>query len=212
MSKIQAHTRYRNKANDVVPSITTVINTVLAKPQLIVWANKLGLQGIDSTKVRDAMGNAGALAHYFILCHLKGESPDTSEYSQETINLAENSFLSYLEWEKHHSLKPILLETPLVSESLRVGGTPDFYGYVDGELVLADYKTGGIYKEAFIQTCAYCRLLGDNDYQLPEKIIVLGIPRSENENFREEVYKNYDLGNEIFSHLRALYDLMKEVK
>jgi hypothetical protein len=210
-TKTKAHQRYKNQNGDIVPGVTTVLG-LLAKPALIVWANRLGLQGIDSTKYRDEKAEIGSLAHAMILADLKGEKVETSDYSQEQINQAENCYLSWLEWRKGKKLEPIVVETPLVNEAYQFGGCPDFYGRINGELVLGDYKTGGIWDESYYQTCAYATLLTSNGYDLPEKIIILGIPRTEDEKFQEVTYTNFDKGWEIFTSLLRVYQLQKEIK
>jgi len=111
----KAHTKYIGLDGVQVPGVTTVLG-VLNKPFLVPWANKLGLQGIDSSKYTDTMAGIGTLAHLFIMNHLRGEGTDTGDFSQNDIKLAENCFLSYLEWEKHHELKPI----QIVSATLMV--------------------------------------------------------------------------------------------
>lgn len=207
--KTKAHIRYKNKAGKVVPGATTIIG-LLNKPQLIIWANRLGLQGIDSTKYRDDKGDIGSLTHAMVMADIKRETVDTSEYSKEQITQAENSLLSWLEWCKGKELEPIIMETPLVSEQYSFGGTPDYYGRVNGNLVLMDYKTGGIYKEAYIQVCSYRQLLAENGY-LVDKAIILGIPRTEDESFNEATYTNFETGWEIFRRLNEVYQLLKEV-
>ncbi len=112
--KVKAHIRYLNKNGERVPGVTTFIG-ILNKPALVPWANNLGLQGINVKDYVNDKADIGTLAHEMIFSHLKKEKPDLSFYSQKQIDLAENSFLKYLEWEKKHTLKPILLETPLVS-------------------------------------------------------------------------------------------------
>lgn len=209
--KTSAHIRYKNNAGDIVPGVTTIIG-LLAKPQLIVWANRLGLQGIDSTKYRDDKGDIGTLAHSMIISDLRGEKCDTSDYSQQQIDKAENCYLSWLEWRKHRELKPVGLELPLVSEEYQFGGTVDYYGLIDGVTVLVDFKTGGVWPEATIQTCAYRHLLIENGYPTPSHITILGIPRTEDESFQEKVIINFDTGWEIFRHLRAVYNLNKQLK
>lgn len=211
-NKAKAHIRYRNQAGDIVPGVTTIIGSVLAKPQLIVWANRLGLQGIDSTKYRDEKGLIGTLAHAFILADLKGEKIETDDYSKDQIDQAENCYLKWLEWRKGRELKPVCIETPLVSEVYQFGGSPDYLGMINGDLVLADYKTGFVGKEAYIQTCAYRELLIENGYPPATKILILGIPRTEDEKFTEVSYTSFDTGWQIFQHLLGVYRLLKEVK
>lgn len=209
--KSKAHIRYQNQNGDVVPGVTTIIGQ-LNKPQLIIWANKLGLAGIDSSKFRDDKADIGTLAHALILADLRGEKFDTSEYSKEQIDQAENSFLYYLDWAKGKQLEPILMESPLVSEKYQFGGTFDYYGEVNDELCLVDYKTGGIYKESYIQTSAYVGLLVEQGHEIPDKIIILGIPRTTDEKFQEVTYTSHEKGWETFLHLRRVYDLLKDMK
>ena len=112
---VKAHIRYKNQSGVVVPGVTTIIG-LLNKPQLVVWANRLGLQVIDSTKFRDDKADIGTLAHAMIVADLKGERCDTSDYSKEQIDQAENSFLYYLDWRKGKELRPLAIEVPMVSE------------------------------------------------------------------------------------------------
>jgi len=206
----KAHIRYKNKNGDIVPGASTIAN-MLDKPALAPWANKLGLKGIDSNAYSKEMANIGTLAHAMIMSELKNEKLDTSDYSYEQIDKAENCFLSWLEWRKDKKLSPLLIETPLISETWQFGGTPDFLGFIDNTLVLADYKTGGIWREAYIQTCAYRQLAIENNYPAAEKILILGIPR-EDEKFQEVTYTKFDNGWEIFVLLKQVYEKLKKVK
>jgi hypothetical protein len=209
--KTKAHQRYKNKAGEIVPGVTTITG-LKAKPQLVIWANRLGLKGIDSSKYRDEKADIGTLAHAMILAHLKGEQADTSDYSANQITEAENCFLSYLAWAKGKDIKPNLVEQSLISEAYQFGGCLDFYGTINGELVLVDYKTGGIYDEAKIQTCAYRQLLIENEHPAPDKIIILGIPRTEDEKFQEVTFTKFDVGWKYFKNLRENYNLDKLLK
>ncbi len=211
MPNAKAHIVYRNSKNVVIPGASTIAN-MLDKPQLAPAANKLGLQGIDSSVLWRGMADIGTLAHAMIMADLKGEKVDTSDYSKEQIDKAENSYLQWLEWRKGKELKPILIETPLVSEQYQFGGTPDFLGYIDGIMTLADYKTGGIWREAYFQTCAYRQLTIENSYPPIDKILILGIPRTPEEKFQEVTYASFDKGWEIFYALRQLYEMLKVVK
>ena len=207
-TRAAAHIRYRNSRQIVVPGVTTILN-LLAKPQLIIWANRLGLEGIDSTKYRDDKGDIGSAAHRMILAHIKGDKPDLESFTPEQVNKAENCFLSYLEWAKGKEIAPVLVEAPLVSEAHQFGGTLDFYGMVDGTLTLCDYKTGGIFSEAYYQLCAYHQLLVENGQEAPKRGIILGIPRAETEAFQEPTYGDFERGWQIFFHLLQVYHLRK---
>ncbi len=208
MSK--AHTRYKLEDGTIVPGVTTVIN-LLAKPALINWANRMGLDGIDTAKYVDSMAEVGTYAHYLILCDLTGEEPETESVSPTVRDLAENAFLSYLAWKSAHDVVPDLVETQLVSESDRYGGTIDFYGTVDGVPTLIDFKTSsGIYPEHSYQLAAYWRLLAYARHRV-EQAKILQIGRTEDEGFSEHTFKDPSKRQDLFMHLRAVYDLQKEL-
>ena len=209
--KGKAHIRYKNRDGRIIPGASTIAN-MLDKPALAPWANKLGLQGINSNDYAKGMAQIGTLAHAMIMATLKSEKVDTSEYSQEQISKAENSYLSWLEWSKGKIIKPVIIETPMVSETYQFGGTPDFLGEIDGVMTLADYKTGGIWREAYFQTCAYIQLAIENGYPSVRRILILGIPRTEDEKFQEVTYTSFDKGWEVFVYLLKVYNLLKEIK
>ncbi len=207
ITKTRAHIRYKNAAGENIPGVSTIVGQ-LAKPQLIIWANRLGLQGIDSTKFRDEKAEIGTLAHALIMADLRGEKYDTSVYSQQQIDQAETTFLNYLEWQKGHTLADGVVECPLVNEEYSYGGTPDWFGTLDGIPTLVDYKTGGIWKEAQIQTAAYVHLVPGKI----ERIIILGIPRNPEETFRQVTLTDWQAPWEAFKALRQLYNALKGVK
>lgn len=207
----RAHTIYKTTAGQRVPGATTITG-LLNKPYLVAWANKLGLEGVDSTKYRDEAADVGTLAHAMIQAHLQGFELDMNEHSPLTIDLATNAVLSYLEWEKGHTIKPILCETPLVSDSMRFGGTVDCYCELDGKMVLLDFKTGkAIYDEYFVQLAGYAELLKEKGYHVDE-CHILRVGRDETEGFEERTVKNWDRQFDMFVNLLDIYYIKKELK
>ena len=210
--RVKAHIKYINKDGRKVPGVTTFID-VLNKPALIPWANNLGLEGINVKDYVNDKADIGTLAHAMIFSHLKKEEPDLSLYSQKQIDLAENSFLKYLGWEKKHTLKSILLEAPLVSEKYQYGGTVDNFCILDDVVTLLDYKTSkAIYTEAHIQVSAYRNLLKENRKEELKECAILRIGRDESEGFDFIKCSNLDKYFQIFLHCVGIYNLKKEVK
>ena len=214
--KSRQHQIYKLKDGKTrVPGVTTITG-LEAKPYLIPWANRLGLEGIKSTEYVDHLAEIGTMSHQMVADHLRGEKTDTSEYTKEQIDKAENSFLSYLEWEKGKTIEPILIETPLVSEAYKYGGQIDSLLKVDGVLGLHDLKTGkAIYDDWFTQLIAYTYLLFENGYvedwaTLPATILRIG--RDETEGFEVGYAHHQELLFEKFLTLRKLYELNKEIK
>ena len=212
---IKAKQKYRLADGTVVPGTTTIVGEIAwNKGVLISWANKLGLNGIEARKFVDDKALIGSLAHALVLSELKGEKPDTSDYTANQIRQAENCLASYKEWRKGKVIMPVIVEEMLVSEDLRYGGTPDFYGEVDGVLTLVDYKTGkGIYSEATLQVAAYRNLIQEKGHPV-KGVRILNIPRSDDEAFSEKILtdKELDAGWEIFKHLLCIWKLKGAVK
>lgn len=202
----RVHTVYKDALGHRVPSVTTVLS-VLAKPALIKWAHGLGLKGIDMDGYVDELAGIGTLAHRMILDHLRGDATETACYTPQQVDLAENCFLKYLEWERQHSVEPLIVETPLVSSEYGFGGTPDFYGMIDGQLCLMDFKTGkGIYEDYWYQLGGYSLVLAER----PSCYRILNIGRDESERFVEAQREDIDAEREIFLHALAIYKLRQK--
>ena len=208
-----AHQRYRTSDGTIVPGVTTVTG-LLNKPALVRWANQLGLQGIDSTKYVDKTAEIGTLAHAMVEEYLGGRPVDYTSYSADVRDQAENSLLSFFEWEKTHPLKAVLLEEQLVSDKHRYGGTIDCYADLDGKRWLIDFKTGkGIYGEYGIQVAAYRELLREQGY-IVDGVRILRIGRDETEGFEDRLLGAAYLNDcfRIFKHLLKVYYLRKKLK
>lgn len=206
----KAHTVYKLADGTRVPGATTITG-LLNKPHLVRWANKLGLEGIDSSKYTDEAAAVGTLAHALVQAHLQGETLDTTMFSPTQVDLAENAVLSYLEWEKRHKIEPLICEVPMVSEKLRYGGTVDCYCRLDGVPTLIDFKTGkAIYDEYFVQVSGYKNLLLEHGYPV-ERVQILRIGRDETEGFEERAIASTDRYFQIFTNLLNVYYLKKEL-
>jgi len=201
-----------------VVGVTTALKIIDKSNYLVPWAAKLAFQGIDPIKYRDEKGMVGTLTHALVNGHLLGKSEDDSvakyDYSQREIDLAGNSFLKWLCWEKQHTLEPILVEKPLVSEAHWFGGTPDYYGLIDGVLTLADWKSGAnLYPEMWYQIAAYGILLDELGHRIEQRIL-LNIGRDETENFIEAKRPGPPLEDEIliFRCCLDIYEAKKRLK
>lgn len=207
----RAHVVYKTSDGKRVPG-TTTITGLLNKPQLVAWANRLGLEGIDSSKYVDAAAEVGTAAHRMIECHLTGETFETERYSPHTVGLAENALISFYEWADRHRVRVIATEMQLVSDRLRYGGTIDCLCEMDGELTLLDFKTSkAIYDEHFIQLAAYRALLEEAGHKVA-RCRILRVGRDESEGFEERSMSDTSKHFEIFQHLLAVYYLRKELR
>lgn len=111
----------------------------------------------------------GSLAHRFLEAELKhrteeGPKPErprvdlvlAPDFTAGMIDAANSSISAGLQFLDEHEVKPLLLERVLFSPSNAYVGTVDFVGYVDGELVIGDWKSSKkLYPENFLQLAAY---------------------------------------------------------
>lgn len=172
-AKVQAHVRYRTADGTIVPGATTILGG-LAKPALIGWANRLGLEGIDSRNYVNEAATVGTLAHHLIERQLGGSAPDLSDYTPAQMARAQVSLASFNTWLEDHTLEPLaslsdtrepMLEAQLVSEQYRYGGTIDCFALLDGVPTLLDFKTSsGIYDEHKFQVSGYWQILDELGY------------------------------------------------
>lgn len=205
------HTVYRD-AGPRLPSVTTVLS-ILQKPALIHWAWRLGTEGKDYKKVRDITAEVGTLAHAIILEHLGGSKVDYSIYSDHVRQMAENSFLSYLEWERRQTgFKSVLAEQKFSSDALGFGGTIDDVAEINSTLSLLDFKTGkGIFDSHRLQVAAYWLLLKEAGYDV-QRIVILNIPRSEDENFIEAPVRKIEQYADMFLKVLEVYKASRKLE
>jgi len=208
--KGKAHIRYELADGTKVPG-TTTITGVLAKPALIRWANKMGLEGIDTTKYVDAAATVGTLAHEMCEAYLRKERLDLSEYSPADVQRARLAFRKFIVWTRGKDIEPLLLEEPLVSEKHQFGGTIDILANVNGTPTLIDLKTSkALYPEHLLQVAAYDQLLVDNGHWASE-VYILRIGRVEGEGFEYRRVDRLRRRWRLFSHLLEVYRLKKEL-
>jgi len=217
--KSKQHTRYYNAAGKQVPGVTTITG-VMAKPALKFWANNLGLEGIKIQDYVDDLAESGKCAHAMIEQHilnylnLTDDEADTSEYSQDQIDRAENSFLKYLEWEKGQDLQYVAAEKKVVHEGMQYGGTADIVAYWGGVLYLLDIKTSkAIYEDMFTQLAGYFDALHHNGYSV-EHATIVRVGRDETEGFEIKTCSGdlLDLHSERFDVCRELYTVNSKIK
>jgi len=208
----KAHTQYRIDGIRV-PGVTTITG-VLNKPALVSWANRMGLEGIDTRKYVDNRASMGTLAHEMVEAFLTGATVDLSEYSQATIDAAENAMLSFHSWAKDHTWKVIGVEMKMLSRRWRVGGTCDIYWELDGVPTLTDLKTGnGIYPDHKCQAMAYGQIMRENNMEVSQ-VSILNIPREEDEVFGYEVIQREEetLYTQVFEACLDIYKIKKQLR
>tara|TARA_Y100001973_G_C5174848_1_gene321232 strand:- start:1179 stop:1469 length:291 start_codon:yes stop_codon:yes gene_type:complete len=76
-----------------VPSVTTIISRFKNATGLIIWSNKLGLQGINYFDELNKAAEAGTSLHDLAELHIKGE-----EYQLPDDPTVRHCFNQFLEW------------------------------------------------------------------------------------------------------------------
>lgn len=209
------HQIYKNKDGKRLVGVTTVCG-VLNKPALLQWANKIGLQGIEMTSYVDNLAGIGTLAHGMCTSFL-GVAPDFdyNDYTENQITLATQAFNSFKAWYELNKVELISAEQALISEDYQYGGCYDIYAYLNGLKTLIDLKSGSaIYPEHILQVAGgYGLLMKENDLEV-EQVLILNIPRTDNENFGTLLVntKQRELAERMFLLCREMYELQRELK
>lgn len=189
--------RAPRRAYGGLPSVTSVIGAILAKPALTFWAAGVAARAaVDGVlaggapdevverarkahlTVRDNAAAAGTRAHEMVEDYLRtGEvpaEPDIFEADDVEI-LAHAAFSKFLRWWPTSGYSVELLETPFIDEACGFAGTIDFLlrRNSDGALLIADLKTSkGVYDETVVQLGGYALLLSKHGVNVAEGLIV----------------------------------------
>ena len=210
---------YHVKDGTRVPGTTTIISNCKMGgiEPLLFWANRLGKEGKSHREVRDEAAEAGTIAHAMVEDFIRGRDPFKQvEYVPEDIEKkARGAFASFQEWARQTKLEVAESELPLVSEEYRYGGTMDAM-LMNGDLALGDWKTSnGVYPDYICQLAAYRQLWREN---FPARPVTGGVHLlrfgKEYGDFHHHFWPEaiVDMAWETFKHMRAIYDLHKELK
>ena len=130
-------------------------------------------------RTRDTAGEFGSSAHKAIEHYIDtGAMPVEPEF-QRVVS-------AYDEWRAANNLQIDLTENLVWDEMLGYGGTVDAIGYKQiplgttstaSVLVLADWKTGGLYREAYLQVAAYAHALEMMTGEIVHEAWTVRIPR-----------------------------------
>lgn len=171
-------TKYHDKRGNRLPSVTQILSATWSSGDaLIAWANREGLQGRSHTQKRDEAANIGTVAHEIVLARIGGPPTMLERFEPAVVSAARIPAHHAAEWIESHEIVPTLVETPIIHHKAGYGGTPDWYGEIDGVKTLIDIKTSsGIYARHWVQLAAYKIALEEHGHQV-DRIAVLHLPR-----------------------------------
>ena len=161
------HKVYINAYGERVMRVTEILS-VLAKDQLLVWANMLGFKGVDYKKELERTANIGTMFHGIVEEYM--DPKRVAEINYEKYGVfgfkseleATNAIQSFFNWYEgiKDYYKIAFTEKVVVGE--RFGGTIDcgIKGFIDKEKVIfVDYKTStDFYMTQFLQLAGYVEI------------------------------------------------------
>lgn len=229
-----------------VPGVTTPLK-ILDKPLLVGWAARMAVNYITNwwvntmqsgevdpadrtieflrvcdeakTRFRSVAGKAadiGSKVHDFAERTLAGE--DVPMPADPKVCAGAQAFLT---WRESRKIEPIHTERMVFSRKYYYCGTVDFYGMIDGELCVVDFKTSsGVYPEMVFQLAGYAQALQE---EFDRHIDVGWIVRLDKETGSPEAYRiklvEYDEdGEEIYNYkedfgsIRQIYNSVKRAE
>lgn len=184
------------------PRVTRV-KSIINNLGLVAWQVTVGKKKANS--IMKTRGDFGTRIHKLIEISLNGETVDFSNYNEET-NVTMRLFNDFL---NEHDIKPELIEQHLwfaLSEKYRYAGTADFIGYVDGKLMILDWKTSkAIYDDMWLQLAAYVVAL---EAQTGERVDSCGILqiRDGKKKFVVKTYKELMEEFKVFKACLVIYN------
>jgi hypothetical protein len=146
----------------VVNSVTSILS-ILNKPALVHWAANTAVEHLQAfpddyegarkahTTKKDDAGDIGKIVHSYAEKVLSGKSVKLPEDPK-----ARRGAKAFEDWAKQHKLEPIALERRVMSLEHHYAGMTDYWGKIDKNLAILDFKTSaGMYVEFWLQTAAY---------------------------------------------------------
>ncbi|HYF29437.1 MAG TPA: PD-(D/E)XK nuclease family protein [Candidatus Paceibacterota bacterium] len=202
---------YYLASGERVPSVTTVLSRFKDAGGLIHWAWALGKEGKDYREERDKAADAGTMAHAAVEAWIHGQ-PVSFEGDPEVCAKARTAFGAFLEWARQTHLQVTHTEVPLVSEKYKFGGTFDAL-LIQGKRSMGDWKSSNnCYPEYLVQVAAYGKLWEENNPEQPIEggYHLLRFDKTYGD-FHHHWWGELDRAWDAFLHLRALYEIQKEL-
>ena len=199
-----AHTIYKI-LQKVVPSVTTILSRFKNSIGLIIWSNKLGLEGKsyhqEINKAADIGTNVHELAQSYI---------EDLEYEIPSNEIVQNCFNKFLDWwnEFSENCEVIFCEQSFTSKLYQYGGTADLLVKKDNEYILVDFKTSkDVYPDFVIQGSAYKQMIEEKyDYKINKFIVARFGKDTDDFQIKEFNLEQLDFAFQYFKTLRIAFD------
>jgi hypothetical protein len=211
-----------------VKSVTTVLNSAVAKPALKWWAAKVvaeyivdhpdTLAGLIAEDGRESVIGMLTGAVKDVERTAKARGTDVHRLAEQVVHgepvvvpgPIRGHVDGYARWLDRVEFVPELVERPVGNRAHWYAGRFDVLGTIGGERWLLDIKTGsGIYAETVCQVAAYARAefwSGDDEVEHPmpvvDRIGAIHVTDHSTELFD---LGDVDEGFAVFTHLQAVY-------
>jgi len=212
-----AHTIYKI-LQKVVPSVTTILSRFKNSIGLIIWSNKLGLEGKSYHQEINKAADIGTNVHELAQSHI-----EDLEYELPSNEIVQNCFNKFLDWwnEFSKNCEVIFCEQSFTSKLYQYGGTADLLVKKDDEYILVDFKTSkDIYPDFVIQGSAYKQMIEEKyNYKISKFIVARFGKDTDDFQIKEFNLEQLDFAFQYFKTLRIAFDqdkalnkIMKEKK
>lgn len=166
---------------DLYVSVSQILSMMGGNDFLIRWALKEFGGRVDPIKAHsdymEKVSDLGSRLHKWIEYDLKNKKFPDDELAEDMVPGIE----SWDKFKTEHEIEMIDSERVLFSRRYRFAGTLDLRIKIDGQVYIADLKTGSVQPKAFIQLAAYKAMMKEMDLSDgSEKLLVLGGSDSKN--------------------------------
>lgn len=193
---------YREDSGPWVPSVTTICD-MYPKPELLRWYGQHSSYEAACAE-RDAAGERGTMIHTAIQDLINGETVDVRGWEPRPLKQLQG----FINW--WHEKMPVVhhLERMFVhSGEIGYAGQVDFYGEIDEEMWLIDWKSSAeVYPSHHIQTAAYAEAIGDIDRRgvlLLKANTKKGWQLVESDRHQYDDYETFKALHHVFSHING---------
>ena len=188
-----------------VPSVTTILGRYKNSTGLIIWSNKLGLEGKSYHAELNKAGDIGTALHELAELHIKGDYYELPEDS-----IVQECFNKFKDWWSEQNYEVNFTEKSFCCRKYKYGGTADLV--VNGDTII-DFKTSkAVYDDHLVQMSAYRYMIEEQDgIEINKGILARFGKETDDFEIREFSKSDLNKGFKYFKVLREAFDLDKQV-
>ena len=206
-----AHIKYKIKQK-VVPSVTTILSRYKNSVGLIIWSNKLGLEGKSYHSELNKAAEIGTNVHELAQSFIEGQEFQIPK-DDDVVQKCFSKFLLWWESFQSEDFQVIFCEQSFTSKLYEYGGTADLLVKKDDKYILVDFKTSkSVYPDYLIQGSAYKQMIEEKYHYKISKFIVARFGK-DSEEFETKEFDTHQLefAFEYFKTLRIAFDQDKKL-